>query len=404
MSTRTPRPWFAIHNAATTKGSTPTIYLFDEIDSYWGVSAEDFARELDAIDADEIMVKINSPGGNVYDGLAIMHALSDHPAKIITSVEGLAASAASFIAMAGDERIIRPGAELMIHNAWTVAVGGASDLRAAAEQLERTSASLAGIYADRSGGEVADWQAAMDAETWYSAQEAVDAGLADRVEKAGKTAAAEPTAKAHHDLSRFTFAGRHAAPAPSTARTTRTPSAIRAEVKREEGRMPTLIEGLRERFGLPEDADEATILAAVSEQLDSVAAATEDAPAEPSAAQITASASRMGLVLVDRTQYEQTVARADQGAEAYKQLQTDRVNNVLDHHVRRGALAPGRREHFAKLLKADPEGTAELLNSLPAGSVVPLAEIGHAGEPDIDPAENEKSGVFARVTGNPWKD
>ncbi|MFD9614806.1 hypothetical protein ACFWWS_36110, partial [Streptomyces sp. NPDC059083] len=78
MTARTPRQWYSIRNA--TKGSTPTIYVFDEIDSYWGVSAEDFARELDEIDADAITVKINSPGGNVYDGLAIMHALIDHPA------------------------------------------------------------------------------------------------------------------------------------------------------------------------------------------------------------------------------------------------------------------------------------------------------------------------------------
>ncbi|MFD6357936.1 head maturation protease, ClpP-related [Nocardia tengchongensis] len=402
--TRTPRQWYAIHNAATAKGSTPTIYLFDEIDSYWGVSAEDFARELDAIDADEIMVKINSPGGNVYDGLAIMNALADHPAKIITSVEGLAASAASFIAMSGDERIIRPGAEMMIHNAWTVAAGGAADLRAAADQCERTSASVASIYAERTGGDVADWQAAMDAETWYSAQEAVDAGLADRVEKAGKTAEtdAEPTAKARHDLSRFMFAGRSAAPAPRTAaRTPRNPSAvIRAEVPTgKEGFMPTLNEALRSRFGLPEDADDEAVLAAVDQAL-----TAEPAPGEPTAQQIVAAASRHDMLLVDRTQYEQTVARADQGAAAYEQLQTRERNAVLDKHVRRGALAPGRREHFAKLLKADPEGTTELLDGLPSGSVVPLAEIGHAGEPDVDPLENELSGVFARVTGNPWKD
>ncbi|MFE3229333.1 head maturation protease, ClpP-related [Nocardia sp. NPDC059228] len=399
-----PRQWYAIHNAAASDAGPATVYLFDEIDSYWGVAAEDFVRELDAIDADEIVVKINSPGGNVFDGLAIMNALIAHPAKVTTSVEGLAASAASFIAMAGDERIMRPGAEMMIHNAWTVAIGSAADLRAAADQLDRTSANLASIYAERSGGEIAEWQAAMDAETWYSADEAVTAGLADRVEKPAKPSSAEPTASARWDLSIYAFAGRAAAPAPRIAARTRTPSAVRAEVKREEGPMPTLIEGLRERFGLPEDADEATILAAVTEQLDSAAAATEDAPAEPTAQQITASAKRLGLVLVDRTQYEQTVASASKGAAAFEQLETDQRNAVLDKHIRRGALAPGRREHFAKLLKADPEGTAELLDSLPAGSVVPLTEVGHAGEPDVDPLENEMSGVYARVTGNPWKD
>jgi ATP-dependent Clp endopeptidase proteolytic subunit ClpP len=395
-----PHQWYSIRNAAKSDDGPATVYLFDEIDSWFGVSAEDFSRELDAIDSDEIVVKINSPGGNVFDALAIMNALQEHPAKITTSVEGLAASAASFIAMAGDEIVMRPGSELMIHNAWGVCVGNADDMRDIAEQLERMSANLASIYAERAGGDVADWQKAMKAETWYSADEAVAAGLADRVEKPSKNADGDKSAKARFDLSIFNYAGRSGAPAP---RPIKTPSAVRAEVtQREEGTMPTLYEGLRERLGLPEDADEAAVLAAANEQLDSVAEAVDEPladPAEPTLQQINASAKRLNLRLVDAEQYEATVAAAAKGAQAFERLEDDRRNAVLDKHVRRGALAPANRGHYAKLLKADPEGTAELLNGLPDGLMVPVNEVGHAGEPDLD-TDTELAGVFARVTGS----
>ncbi|WP_063039711.1 head maturation protease, ClpP-related [Nocardia pseudovaccinii] len=395
------RQWYSIRNAAESDTGPAVVYLFDEIDSYWGVAAEDFVRELDAITSDEIMVKINSPGGNVYDGLAIMNALRAHPAQITTSVEGLAASAASFIAMAGDDVIMRPGAEMMIHNAWGICVGNAVDMRELADQLDRTSSNLASIYAERAGGEVADWQAAMNAETWYSAEEAVEAGLADRVEKPGKDSAGEQTAKARFDLSIFNYAGRGKAPAPQLHRS---PSAVRAEVKRKEGpTMPTLIEGLRSSLGLADDADEAAVLAAV-DALQNAPAPAGDTPADPTLQQIAASAKRLGLQLVDATQYAATVAAADKGAKAFEKQQADHRGHVLNEAIRTGRIAKAQYEQYAKQLERDPEGTEAFLASLAPGLTVPLEEIGHAGEPDVDHLGAEMASAFAKVTGTTWKD
>ncbi|KZM70765.1 head maturation protease, ClpP-related [Nocardia terpenica] len=396
------RSWYRIN--ASTDAAVPEVFIYDEIDSS-GVSAEQFVRDLAALDGPEIVVRINSPGGNVFDGLAIMHSIAGHDAMVTTVVDGLAASAASFIALAGDEVVMRPGAELMIHDAWGLAVGTAEDLRALAEQLDRTSSTLADIYAAKAGGAAGEWRDLMRAETWYSANEAVTAGLADRVEAPRKDTTAAGTGKARvFDLSVFNYHGRGAAPAP---RLHRRPFA-RAEVTRKEGPMSTLMEGLRERFGLPDDADEATILAAVTAELDSTTAPAEDAapdaPAEPTLQQIAASAKRLNLRLVDATQYEQLAAQAAQGAQAFARQQAQHRDTVLADAVRTGRIAKAQQPHFAKLHAADPEGTEALLAELPPGVAVPLTEVGHAGEPDIDHEAAELATSFAKITGSPWKD
>lgn len=389
--------WYEIRNAVEGDSTTARIDLYAEIDPFWGVSAQDFVADLRQLDAETIELHINSPGGSVYDGVAIMNALRQHTAKVVTVVDGLAASAAGFIAVgASDELVMAENSELMIHEAWGVSVGSAADMRTAAEDLDRVSANIASIYARKAGGTAEDWRTVMEAETWYSAAETVAAGLADRVLTTGKPS----KAKNRHDLSIFNFAGRAQAPAPRLSRNALpqpNSSAIPAEIKGTEGAMPTLGEALRERLGLADDADEDAVLEAFDQAV--TTAPPEQVPAEPSAQQITASASKLGLVLVDRAAYEQTVASANKGAAAYEQLATTQRNSVLDRHVRRGALATGRREHFAKLLELDPEGIGAILDSLPDGAVVPLNEIGHAGEPETDPLEHELSDVFARVTG-----
>lgn len=170
--------WFTVSNATEERA---TIRIYDEI-SFWGVDAQSFATELDGIRASEIEVAINSPGGSVFDGLAIFNALRLHPAKIITRVDGLAASAASFIAQAGDERVMVDSSQMMIHEAWGVAAGNAGEMRDFADFLEQQSANIAELYATRSTTQDAAYYAdLMSAETWLSASQAVDAGLADRV-------------------------------------------------------------------------------------------------------------------------------------------------------------------------------------------------------------------------------
>lgn len=171
------RSWYRISNAAATVAD---VHLYDIVGEY-GVSARQFVADLSAITAKTINMHINSPGGDVFDGIAIHAALVNHPATVNVAVDGLAASAASFIAMAGDSIGIEKPATMMIHDASALAWGNAADMREAADFLDRVSDSIAGIYADRAGGDAATWRAAMLATTWYSSAEAVAAGLADSV-------------------------------------------------------------------------------------------------------------------------------------------------------------------------------------------------------------------------------
>lgn len=196
---------------ATVEDRVAEIRLYDPIDSWgewWGVSAKEFASTLDGLDVDEIRLLINSPGGEVFEGIAIANTIRSHPAKVTAIVEGIAASAASFIAVAADELVMARNSEMMIHDAWGLVVGNSEDMTKMAGLLDHLSDNIADMYAAKAGGTVPEWRAAMRAETWYSAAEAVEAGLADRVAEDVKANAKS------HDLSIFTYAGRGAAPAP----------------------------------------------------------------------------------------------------------------------------------------------------------------------------------------------
>lgn len=162
-----------------------TLRIYDPIDSWggeWGVSAKEFARALDEIGlVSTIHLRINSPGGEVWDGIAILNALREHPARVIAHIDGLAASAASLIACGCDEVIMGKNSRLMIHDAWGIAMGPASVMRQTADLLDKTSDDVATVYATKAGGTGAEWRDAMKAESWYTADEAVSAGLADSV-------------------------------------------------------------------------------------------------------------------------------------------------------------------------------------------------------------------------------
>jgi ATP-dependent protease ClpP protease subunit len=170
-----------------------TLRLYDYIDGeggYWGVSANEVADALDAIEGpvDRLELWVNSGGGSVWDGLAILNELRGFDAPVTARVTGIAASAASFIAVACDETVMMPNSKLMIHDAMGLCMGQADDMRGYADFLDESSDGIAEIYAERAGGTTAGWRATMKAKgllgQWYSAQEAVDAGLADRVETA----------------------------------------------------------------------------------------------------------------------------------------------------------------------------------------------------------------------------
>jgi len=191
------RSWYRIENKGGEAEAPATIYVYDVIGE-WGVSAQDFVNELRTVTAATLDLRINCEGGEVFDGLAMYESLINHKATITAYVEGIAASAASFLIMAADKIIVAPRARIMIHDAHGFAIGNARDLRETADLLDDLSDNIADIYAEHAGGTRADWRAAMRAAsggpdgTWYDATAAVKAGLADEVrgaEPAGKAPA-----------------------------------------------------------------------------------------------------------------------------------------------------------------------------------------------------------------------
>lgn len=144
----------------------------------WDVTLNEVLDQL--ADKTDVEVMINSPGGDMFEGLAIYEALRDHPGKVRVKVLGLAASAASLIAMAGDEIEVAESGYIMIHNAWIIAVGNKNQLRETSAKLEEFDTTLSKIYSKRTGIEVADVSKLMDAETWINGEEAVKIGFADK--------------------------------------------------------------------------------------------------------------------------------------------------------------------------------------------------------------------------------
>lgn len=207
---RSAADWFKINNA---DGETAEMFIYGVIGDDWefdDVTAGSFTRELRSITAPVIDLHINSPGGLIFDGVAIHSALKDHPAAVNVIVDGVAASAASFVAMAGDTITVQKPAKMMIHDASGLAIGNAADMLEMAALLDDLSDTIAGIYADRAGGDVAEWRDLMRATTWFSAEEAVAAGLADRIGGAAEPVdepANQSSAPAPRGGSRMALAG-----------------------------------------------------------------------------------------------------------------------------------------------------------------------------------------------------
>lgn len=169
------------------------VYLYDaivdsDLEAEWfgGVAPKAFVQAIKDIDADVIHLRVNSPGGSVFAARAMEQALRDHKAKVVAHIDGVAASAASFLVMAADEIVMAPGALMMIHKAWTISMGNADDLIQTAGLLEKIDNTLAATYSERSGQDADKIMSMMEAETWFTAQEAVDAGFADSISESVK--------------------------------------------------------------------------------------------------------------------------------------------------------------------------------------------------------------------------
>ena len=175
-------------NAEGEKSTEAEISIYDQIGG-WGVTANDFIAQLKELgDVSTINLRIASGGGSIVEGNTIFNALKRHEAKVITHIDSLAASMASVIAMAGDEIHMAANALLMIHNPWTMSMGGAEQLRKDADLLDKMEANIRTSYA-RSTLSAEELDAAMEAETYYTAEEAKEFGFIDEIDGANLAAA-----------------------------------------------------------------------------------------------------------------------------------------------------------------------------------------------------------------------
>lgn len=181
---------------AAPAGDAATLYLYDmivdtETEAEWwgGVSPESFIKTLNAMDAPTIHLRVKSPGGSVFAARAMEQALREHKSQIIAHVDGIAASAASFLITGADEIEAAPGSFIMIHNAWTFAYGNAADLRSTAGLLDQIDASLVKTYAAHTGQSADDIAAWMAAESWFEADRAAELGFVNRVAETTKAKA-----------------------------------------------------------------------------------------------------------------------------------------------------------------------------------------------------------------------
>ncbi|QJU52938.1 ATP-dependent Clp protease proteolytic subunit [Herbiconiux sp. KACC 21604] len=359
--------------AARTDGTLATLRLYDPIDSYgefWGVSAKEFARVLDELpdDTTEIRLLINSPGGEVWEGVAIMNALRSHKARVVAVVEGIAASSASFIAVSADELVMMQNSELYIHNAWGIAIGDAADLRALADDLENHyDRNIASVYAAKSGDPVDHWLAEMEKDRFLTAEQAVAEKLADRIEGVGDAAAA----KAKFDMSVFARAdGRRAA---ARAATPKLPSQSEPGVPNQKEKLQmsdTIKAGLRERLGVTDaDVSDEVLLAALDEALEEQA---DDTPA-PVAASIPD-----GAIVVDKAAYEQLQSNAAAGRTALDTIDAARRDAVIKSALEDGRIAAASKDSWRAQLDKDEEGITAILASMPKSSAVPVEELGHS--------------------------
>lgn len=387
-------------------GSVATLRIYGPIDSwggFWGISAADVSKALDGLgeDVTEIRVRINSPGGEAWEGLAILNMLRAHRARVVAVVDGVAASAASYIATGADETVMSPGTQLMIHDASAFAYGPAAVMRKAGTFLDSVSNAIASLYAEAAGGTDAAWRAVMVEETWYTAQEAVDAGLADRVgvvADAGASTTAgddqppelDPMSddvEDRFDLSIFNFAGRSHAPAPKTpaaSATGLTSSAAGMPSSRDtnqEGDAAVFnneqLTSLRQKLGVSDDADAGTVLSALDEALNE--RASDSTHALPP-----------GTVTIDEGTLAQLRGDAAAGRQALDTQRKERREALVSAAVRDGRIPSARKDHWLKQLEVDAEGGEAALASLQKGTI-PVQEIGHD---TLDDAEGQPNDLY----------
>lgn len=184
--------WFRIENKADSKAE---VMLYGDIGAY-GITAADFRSDLYSCNCKEIALRVSSRGGDVFEGIAIYNALREHPAKITAYIDSLAASIASFIPMAADHRVMASNARIMIHKAWCMGIGNATEFKSLVERLEDADSILVDGYSKVSGMDASDIELLMSDETWMNPSKAKALGFINEISGDSNT-------NAKYDLSPF---------------------------------------------------------------------------------------------------------------------------------------------------------------------------------------------------------
>jgi len=409
---KTKREFFDAVVAPPPSGDAPeiaTIRLYGPIDSwggFWGISAKDVGGVLDALpeSVTHIILRINSPGGHVFEGISIMNLLRAHRAQVTAVVDGLAASAASVIAVGADETVMSPGTQMMIHCTSTIVWGNAADMRKEAAVLEGLDRSLAEIYTTKAGEK--DWAALLEAETWLTAADAVTEGLADRVAVIPDAGESETVGDGEDDVlvvpdedepedlaaARIIRFAARAGTAPAAQAAPDLPSSTEpGDPNRKENAVAysDLTAGLRERLGVTDaDASDETLLAALDQALEEQA----ESPAAPAAS------IPEGAVVMDAAALAELRENAALGAQARHEQERTRRDNIVDAALREGRIAASSRDSWRAQLDKDEEGITALLQSFPKNAV-PVAEIGHS-----DTVNSADDALYGNVYGQTEKE
>lgn len=407
------------------------LLLYGEIG--WEVRASEFVPAIDAVTDSHIDLHISSPGGDVFEALAIMNALKEHPSTKTVYIDGLAASAASFIAVGiGGEVIMRPGAEMMIHNAQGGAWGDMNDMHAIIERLESASATIADIYAAKTGTDAETWRAAMDAETWFSADEALVAGLVDKVEAAGEGVDNRKLAGVSNTVRGGRYRRREDAPAPQPALMNRRgareekPMSFIDKLKAALGADPNTsqddllklvnvaVEGFNPEVAVKDNQDEETVTA---EEIVTAETASDDEETQEQVAvkdnqseeavtaetvtdveenqeQVAVKDNQTeeltdafgDVVTIDRGVYEDLLKRAATGDASVERDHQMEVAAMVDTAIKAGKVLAARRD---ALIAQGLEDTTALKNHLAklAPGTIPVSEKGWVGSVGVDADE-----------------
>jgi ATP-dependent protease ClpP protease subunit len=373
-------------------GTTGELWLYGVVGGWWrGFDAESVSNALRGLDVDTLYVRIHSPGGHAHDGVAIANLLRNHKSHVVVVVDGLAASAASVIAVAGDEVIMCPGAQMMLHDASCMSYGNEAQLRSDADWIGKQSQNYSGVYAFRAGGTPEQWRQVMLADdgrgTWYTADEAVSAKLADKVGTvvavgsppvAPEDDAAwddELLARAAHDLELLEHYVHPAARAVwSGVQPPKPPNASAVGSIPTEGGTamaftPEQLTTMRSTLELPETADEAAVVAAVEAV---VAENLEDRAPTAGVPD--------GHVVIPQAKLVDLEEGAKAGLAAKAELHEKKREDFLD--ANKGRYAPASRAAWAKEYDRDPVATAEHFKTAPV--LVPTEEAGHAEDTDTE--------------------